>query len=157
MSDDAAEGMAKMSIKDRMRALEAQSRGSAPKPFAGGVPPSGGGRVAALRANVAIPTTPPAASGATPSSTATSSGPGLSSGQGRVTAMRASLATPTTPAVAPASGGGGSGVAALRAGLGAPATPATPGAGAVGSRVVNSGNRPSGGKVAALGASHHSL
>ena len=48
MSDDAAEGMARMSIKDRMKALEAQSGGAAPGPFAGGGGPQtrgGGGRV----------------------------------------------------------------------------------------------------------------
>ena len=142
MSDEATEGMAKMSIKDRMKMLEAQSGGAAPGPFAGGGGPQtrgGGGRVAALRANVAVPSTPPvAASGATPTSGANAAGPGASGGgTGRVWQRTPAPATPATPAASatPAPGGGsGAGVASG------------------GSCRSTGGGRIGGGKVAALGA-----
>ena len=109
MSDDAAEGMARMSIKDRMKALEAQSGGAAPGPFAGGGGPQtrgGGGRVAR---NNAVPSTPPPpASGATPTSSASAAGPGASGGgAGRVWQHTPAAATPATPAATAGAGSGG--------------------------------------------------
>ena len=118
------------SIKERMAALQAaQSSSSAPKPLTSGPPPgSGGGKLAALKANVTIPMAP---------------GGGVAKPNGDAAAKEVGSCTPGTASA----GGGASGrVAALRASMSStPTAPnSTEGEGGDKPRTARSGGRIAG-------------
>jgi len=109
--DNSARSNTMSSIKERMAALQAAQSSSpaGPKPLTGGPPSgSGGGKVAALKANVTIPMTPGSGGGAKPGGGgpakdvgfrtpgAASAGGGASGESGgKVAALRANMSIPT--------------------------------------------------------------